>query len=154
MDFDRRRSPAASAFLHDARRNPYFSLALAFGFGIPSALIAADAGLWSLVFLAPAAFLLYRGVRQLRSWHSRRPEARPGGEKLLLVTLCGAGGSITPVEAALATSLTVDEAEGMLSRLAERGHLRVEVRDGTLHYTLPEAPRKGPLESWPGSALQ
>jgi hypothetical protein len=44
---------------------------------------------------------------------------------------------IAPVEAALQTSLTVDEAEEILSRLANRGHLRVESRDGALFYVLP-----------------
>ena len=48
-----------------------------------------------------------------------------------------AGGSITPVGAALETSLTVDEAEEILTRLANRGHLLVESRDGTLSYALP-----------------
>ena len=48
-----------------------------------------------------------------------------------------AGGSITPVEAALETPLTVDEADEILSRLANRGHLLVESRDGALSYALP-----------------
>jgi hypothetical protein len=46
-------------------------------------------------------------------------------------------GSITPVEAALETSLTVDEAEGILSRLADRGHLTIVSREGALSYALP-----------------
>lgn len=49
----------------------------------------------------------------------------------------GAGGGITPVEAALETSLTVDEAEEILTRFADRGHLVVQSRDGALLYTLP-----------------
>jgi hypothetical protein len=48
-----------------------------------------------------------------------------------------AGGSITPVEAALETSLTVDEAEEIHSRLTSRGHLLLESRDGALSYALP-----------------
>jgi hypothetical protein len=48
-----------------------------------------------------------------------------------------AGGRITPVEVALETSLTVDEADDILSRLADRGHLLVESRDGALYYALP-----------------
>ena len=35
------------------------------------------------------------------------------------------GGRITPVEAALKTSLSVDEAESILSRLATHGHLLI-----------------------------
>jgi hypothetical protein len=65
--------------------------------------------------------------------------ARPklGGEKQLLMAILDAGGSVTPVEAALQTSLTVDEAEEILTRFADRGHLLVESRDGVLSYALP-----------------
>ena len=59
-----------------------------------------------------------------------------GGEKQLLMVLQSAGG-ITPIQAALETLLMVDEAEEILSRLANRGHLHVESRDGTLFYVLP-----------------
>jgi hypothetical protein len=48
-----------------------------------------------------------------------------------------ADGTITPVEAALGTSLTVDEAEEILTRFADRGHLIVQSRDGILLYALP-----------------
>jgi hypothetical protein len=41
------------------------------------------------------------------------------------------------VKAALKTSLTVDEAEEHLTRLADRGHLLVQSRDGALFYALP-----------------
>lgn len=60
-----------------------------------------------------------------------------GSEKQLLLAILDAGGSMTPVEAALETSLTVDEAEEILTRFADRGHLVVESRDGALFYTLP-----------------
>jgi hypothetical protein len=53
------------------------------------------------------------------------------------MAILDSGGSITPVEAALKTSLTVDEADEILSHLANRGHLVVESRDGTLSYALP-----------------
>ncbi len=60
-----------------------------------------------------------------------------GSEKQLLLTIATSGGGITPVEAALESSLTVDEAEEILSRLADRGHLLVQSHEGTLYYTLP-----------------
>ena len=61
-----------------------------------------------------------------------------GGEKQLLLAIRQAGGDgITPVEAALQTSLMVDEAEDTLDHLAARGHLHVEGRDGSLFYVLP-----------------
>lgn len=64
----------------------------------------------------------------------------------MLMAIRDAGGAITPVEAALDTPLTVDEADGMLSRLASGGHLRVESHDGNLYYALPDKlPPSGPL---------
>jgi hypothetical protein len=45
-------------------------------------------------------------------------------------------GEITPVRAALETSLTVAEADRMLSNLAQGGHLEVRVKEGKLLYSL------------------
>ena len=47
------------------------------------------------------------------------------------------GGSITSAEAAMETSLTVREADQMLSELAGGGHLTVESKEGSLFYALP-----------------
>ena len=58
-------------------------------------------------------------------------------ERELLSAIKANGGSITPAEAAMETSLTVREADGMLSELAGGGHLAVESRDGALFYSLP-----------------
>ena len=55
----------------------------------------------------------------------------------------GADNGITPVEAALEISLTVDEAEDILTSLADRGHLVVQSRGAALLYTLPKR-RPGP----------
>ncbi len=63
-------------------------------------------------------------------------KAKLGSEKQLLLALRDLGG-LTTVEAALETSLTVDEAEEILTRFADRGHLVVQSRDGALVYTLP-----------------
>ena len=59
----------------------------------------------------------------------------------MIVAMAAAGGSISPVRAALETSLTVDEAEEILSRLADRGHLFVESHDGALFYRMPREQR-------------
>jgi hypothetical protein len=68
----------------------------------------------------------------------RRPRGpKTGGEKQLLMAIVDAGGSLTPVEAALRTSLSVDEAEQLLTRFADRGHLVVHSRDGVLLYAMP-----------------
>jgi hypothetical protein len=63
-------------------------------------------------------------------------------EKELLEELLRRG-KLTAVEAALETSLSVEEADRMLSELAVRGHLQVTVEHGRLHYALWE--RDAPL---------
>jgi hypothetical protein len=45
-------------------------------------------------------------------------------------------GEITPIRAALETSLTVAEADRMLSLLAKGGYLEVQVEGGKLLYSL------------------
>jgi hypothetical protein len=54
------------------------------------------------------------------------------------------GGSITPAEAAMETSLTVRDADKMLSGLAGGGHLLVESRGGVLFYRLPDRESREP----------
>ena len=70
------------------------------------------------------------------------PAKEPAKEKELLEAL-GRRGALTVVGAALETSLTVEEAERMLSALAARGHLEVSVEHGRLLYSLWE--RDSPL---------
>ncbi len=57
-------------------------------------------------------------------------------ERELLTALRDCGG-MTPVEAAIETSLTVREADTMLSKLARAGHLALESRNGALFYSIP-----------------
>ena len=82
----------------------------------------------------PPAFI---GFLELPSPYPQAVRPGIGSEKRLLLAISDAGGAITPVEAALETSLTVDEAEEILTRFADRGHLVVEGRDGALFYALP-----------------
>jgi hypothetical protein len=51
-------------------------------------------------------------------------------------------GELSPARAALETSLSVAEADGILSGLAKDGHVEVRARDGRLSYALWEADRK------------
>lgn len=84
----------------------------------------------------PGAVLMLRGLWLLWKGDTNRTPPRLGGEKQLLMALRDLGG-ITPVEAALETSLSVDEAEEILTRLADRGHLCLESRGDALVYVLP-----------------
>ena len=94
--------------------------------------------IWPL-FLFGISLLPLLGLSARRFFRRDTKPAAPslGSEKQLLLAILDAGGSMTPVEAALETSLTVDEAEELLTRFADRGHLVVQSRDGVLFYTLP-----------------
>src|SRR5215211_778920 len=56
-------------------------------------------------------------------------------------------GELTPVTAAMRTSLTADEAAAMLDELASKGYLRLRVQDGLQTYALRELERHGLPES-------
>ena len=95
-----------------------------------------DAALLSLTAAGvTAALACYAAWLLLRAGPGKTGPG-PGSEKQLLMAIRD-GGGITPIEAALETSLTVDEAEEILTRFADRGHLVVQSRDGALLYTLP-----------------
>jgi len=85
----------------------------------------------------PALVLLALGVSKLQEKKQRSVPPKLGKERELLSAIRDNGGSITPTEAAMETSLTVREADGMLSELAGGGHLMVESKSGALFYSLP-----------------
>ena len=95
--------------------------------------------LWWLIFvfgwmIFPAFGLVVRGIAGLSEGKTELPSAS-GKERELLGALRDHG-ELTPAQAAMETSLTVQEADGMLQRLAEGGHLQVRVRGGGLFYSL------------------
>ena len=94
-------------------------------------------GFSALLTFATAVALLLYAARSLLRGRPADSRAKIGSEKQLLMAIQDAGGGITPVEAALETSLTVDEAEEILTRFADRGHLIVRSQDGALLYALP-----------------
>ena len=65
-----------------------------------------------------------------------RPDSKGSGEQELLEALTERG-EVTPVAAAMRTSLTVDEASRMLDGLAANGHLKLRAEDGVVAYLLP-----------------
>jgi hypothetical protein len=97
--------------------------------------------LWWLLFvfgwsIFPAFGLVVRGIAGL-SDDSAGPPAANTRERELLQALRRRG-ELTPAEAAMETSLTVNEADKMLEELAAKGHLDVRVRGGGLFYGLWE----------------
>lgn len=105
------------------------------------ALVALAPGLWWLFTTYfwvsfPALGLLTRGLVGLfgGAAGSSTGEVR---EREILEALRDHG-DLTPVRAAMETSLTVAEADGVLQRLARNGHLEVRARGGALSYALWE----------------
>jgi ATP/maltotriose-dependent transcriptional regulator MalT len=103
---------------------------------------------WILAFgtAIPAAFL-WQANRILiaRGSAASLPTARDK-EKALLGALAERG-ELTPVTAAMRTSLTADEAAEMLEQLAGKGYLRLRVEDGIQAYALGEGDRQNLPES-------
>ena len=69
-----------------------------------------------------------------------RPSAPASEDRELLEAMSENEGRITPAEAAIMTSLSVREADALLSELAGGGHLTVEREGGALVYVLPGSP--------------
>ena len=102
--------------------------------------------IWAVPFLlVPAFAAAARGLAGLAETRSRertgRVAARESKERELLGALARRG-ELSPALAALETSLTVAEADRMLSDLAESGHLEVRAHDGRIGYALWEGDRR------------
>jgi hypothetical protein len=91
-------------------------------------------------FLAPAIVLSVRGLAGLVEGRSGRALDRDLKEKELLEVLARHG-EVTAARAALETSLSVAEADRMLSELAKDGHVEVRACEGRLGYALWEQDR-------------
>ncbi len=118
--------------------NEYLFFALGIGLLVAAVLVMVTAGVPAagFPFVIGAAALLGLGYKEYRQ-HQRGLPATVGKERELLSAIRDNGGSITPAEAAMETTLTVREADRMLSELAGEGHLAVRSRDGALYYALP-----------------
>jgi hypothetical protein len=113
------------------------ALGLAFaGFGV-SVSLTAGMLVPFFVFMFPASVLLALGLSRLEQQRRKAVSPRVSKERELLSAIRNNAGSITPAEAAMETSLTVSEADQMLSELASGGHLQVESSEGALAYRLP-----------------
>jgi hypothetical protein len=108
---------------------------------LAAALLIAFTQFWWLIFIFgwavfPAFGVFARGVAGLVDTRSEPPAAN-ARERELLEALQSSG-ELTPAQAAMETSLTVNEADEMLKDLASKGHLDVRVRGGGLFYGLWE----------------
>ncbi|HEY6711568.1 MAG TPA: hypothetical protein VI055_04800 [Rubrobacter sp.] len=100
--------------------------------------------IWAVPFLvAPAFVALARGLSGLSESRTRKDGAvaDESKERELLEALARHG-ELSPALAALETSLTVAEANRMLSDLANSGHVEVKAHEGRLGYALWERDRR------------
>jgi hypothetical protein len=116
----------------------YLYLGFGIGFVVAALMVIATAGVLAagVGFVIPAAIFFGLAANDFQKHRHALPHA-DNRERELLSAIRDNGGSITPAEAAMETSLTVREADSMLSELAGGGHLAVHSRDGTLFYALP-----------------
>ena len=123
--------------LDDPGTAAYVVTAVGIGLLVTAAFVISTAGVLAagFPFVLGAFACLGWGVSKFAQ--QRKPLQPATGERELLSAIRENGGSITPAEAAMETSLTVREADAMLSELASGGHLAVESDGGTLFYSLP-----------------
>jgi hypothetical protein len=116
----------------------YLYLAFGIGFALAAIMIIITAGTPAagIGFVIPAAIFLGLAANDFQKYRHALPQPA-NKERELLSAIRDNGGSITPAEAAMETSLTVREADQMLSELAGGGHLAVESKEGNLFYALP-----------------
>jgi hypothetical protein len=90
-------------------------------------------------------FFLWQANRLLNSPESSGSALNPDDKHKALLKVLVECGEITPISAALQTSLTVDEAAGMLDELALKNHLELRAEEGVVVYALRERDRRGLL---------
>ena len=99
--------------LEEAGTAAYVSVALGIGLLVTTVFVISTAGVLAAVlpFVIAAALCLGWGISRFA--RQRRALPSSGGERELLSALRENGGSITPAEAAMETSLTVKEADAL-----------------------------------------
>ena len=100
--------------------------------------------IWAVPFFVVPAFLaVARGLTEFTESRTRTggAVAEESKERELLEALARRG-ELSPALAALETSLTVAEANRMLSDLANSGHVEVRAHEGRLGYALWERDRR------------
>jgi hypothetical protein len=95
---------------------------------------------WFIFFfgwaLFPAFSLLLRGIAGLSDGERAGEISSGNGKERELLSALREHEEISPTQAAMETSLSVEEADGMLKELAAKGHLDVRVRGGGIFYGL------------------
>jgi DNA-binding CsgD family transcriptional regulator len=103
--------------------------------------LAESAWEWAWIFgfgTVVPALLLWQVGRLLAPEESKRPSTSAKDKEKELLRALSERGELTPITAAVRTSLTADEAARMLEGLAGKGYLRLRVEDGIQTYALRE----------------
>ncbi|CAN5204642.1 hypothetical protein BH24ACT19_BH24ACT19_03360 [soil metagenome] len=96
---------------------------------------------------APALFLWQANRASTPRQGSPSSPSAKDKEAELLEAL-GERGEVTPITAAIRTSLTADEASAMLEGLARQGYLELRAEDGVQTYALGKHDRRGAREEF------
>ena len=121
-------------------------------------LVAFAPGLWwvftTYFWVAfPAFGLLARGIAGSSERRAAISPTRSTGERELLEALRREG-EVSPARAAIETSLSVAEADAMLKKLAEAGHLEIRVHGGGLFYALWEGAGHPTVQVYPAESRE
>lgn len=122
---------------HEDLTTAYTTAAVGVALAVAAVLVAITAGAPAAAFpfLVASFACLGWGISQIAQ--KRRALPQPVNKERELLSAIRDNGRITPAEAAMETSLTVREADAMLSELASGGHVMVERRNNALFYSLP-----------------
>jgi hypothetical protein len=101
---------------------------------------------WVLPFLAMRAMWMASARSRTLPSAGRPATSDEDRKEQELLEALERRGEITAARAALETSLSVAEADEMLSRLAENGHVQIHAREGRLAYSLWDMDRRGEIE--------
>ena len=117
------------------------SVLYVFVLGAACLVLAPLTSFWWIVPVLGAAVPLALAALERRDRDLGSTDDGKSRERELLHALAERG-EITPAEAAMSTSLTVDEASKMLEELARKGHLKLQVESGVMSYALRERDRR------------
>jgi len=124
--------------------------------GLIALLAVAASDVVSLWWLVLVFGLLVPAIAALQTYWSANREARsairPQDKEGELLCALGELGELTPTTAAMRTTLTVEEAAGMLERLARKGHLEARAQGAVVLYGLWEPDRREPDQTAPNDS--
>ena len=114
--------------------------------GIAVALAPQMHGIWVALVVAAGLAVPVIALAQINRALTHHEQARrtlpgPSDKEAELLRALEERGELTPMTAAMRTSLSVEEAAAKLDELAAKGYLQMELRDGVIAYSLHQRDR-------------